>query len=295
MTKSGPDTAVAGTTVTYTLLVHNNGPSNALNVAVSDSLPGPVTNGRYCKVTGAVDCSLESQYSALPGSGAIDTIASLAPGAANDVTYKVKADIPASTAKNTSLSDTATASSTTADDTPGNNSSTKTTTVDTKADVSMTKSGPDTAVAGTTVTYTLLVHNNGPSNALNVAVSDSLPGPVTNGRYCKVTGAVDCSLESQYSALPGSGAIDTIASLAPGAANDVTYKVKADIPASTAKNTSLSDTATASSTTADDTPGNNSSTKTTTVDTKADVSMTKSGPDTAVAGTTVTYTLLVHN
>src|SRR5205085_909831 len=105
------------------------------------------------------------------------------------------------------------ANGTTSDDNTVNNTASKATTVDTQADVSITKTGPDTAFAGTTVAYTLTVHNGGPSDALSVAVSDSLPGAVTNGRYCKVTGAVDCSLETQYTALPGSGAIETIASL----------------------------------------------------------------------------------
>ena len=66
--------------------------------------------------------------------------------------------------------------------------------------VSQTDS-PDPAVVGEQVTYTLTVHNSGPSNAPGVDLTDTLPGGVTyesatpsQGSCTETTGTVSCSL-----------------------------------------------------------------------------------------------------
>src|SRR5260370_632429 len=46
------------------------------------------------------------------------------------------------------------------------------------ADLSITKTAPATVVAGNQLTYTITVTNNGPSNATNVIVTDTLPAGV---------------------------------------------------------------------------------------------------------------------
>ena len=67
-------------------------------------------------------------------------------------------------------------SSTTTDPTPANNTATDDTTVVTSADLSIAKTdSPDPVIAGTNLTYTLTVSNGGPSDALGVSVSDTLP------------------------------------------------------------------------------------------------------------------------
>ena len=47
------------------------------------------------------------------------------------------------------------------------------------ADLSIVKSGPATVVAGGSVSYSLVVANNGPSDAANLSVTDTLPAGVT--------------------------------------------------------------------------------------------------------------------
>src|SRR5207247_1482849 len=79
----------------------------------------------------------------------------------------------------TVLSNTATASTSSADTNFANNSSTVTTTVSAQADVSITKSAPATATAGNNISYTIAVANAGPSNAANVAWTDVLPANTT--------------------------------------------------------------------------------------------------------------------
>src|SRR5206468_3011349 len=77
------------------------------------------------------------------------------------------------------LTNTATLSTTTTDPVSGNNSSTAATTVNTQADLSVTKSGPTIVIAGTNLTYTITVTNNGPSDAQGVALTDGLPSGET--------------------------------------------------------------------------------------------------------------------
>ncbi len=61
----------------------------------------------------------------------------------------------------------------------GNNSSSVSTTVTGLADLSVVKSGPPTVTAAGSVTYSLLVANAGPSDAVGVSVVDVLPAGVT--------------------------------------------------------------------------------------------------------------------
>src|SRR5262249_29523949 len=77
------------------------------------------------------------------------------------------------------LTDTATVSSGTSDPNATNNTDTFDTTVATSADVAITKVGPATVTAGTDITYTITVTNNGPSDALAVQTTDSPPPNTT--------------------------------------------------------------------------------------------------------------------
>src|SRR5437764_1496522 len=54
-----------------------------------------------------------------------------------------------------------------------------TTTVDERADLSVTKTGPAYVIAAQNLTYTVTVINNGPSDASAVVVRDTLPAGVT--------------------------------------------------------------------------------------------------------------------
>ena len=58
-----------------------------------------------------------------------------------------------------------------------NNSATDTDTITIASDVAVTKTGPTTVVPGTTVEYTIVVTNNGPSVATDILVGDIMFGP----------------------------------------------------------------------------------------------------------------------
>jgi uncharacterized repeat protein (TIGR01451 family) len=94
----------------------------------------------------------------------------MAPGAS--VVVNANVTIPPSA---TSWSNTATATTDSVDPNTANNSDTVTTTITQSADVSVAKTGDATVVAGNDVTYTITVTNNGPSDASNVVLTDTLP------------------------------------------------------------------------------------------------------------------------
>ena len=60
----------------------------------------------------------------------------------------------------------------------GNDSLTKTTTVINGADLAILKSGPASATAGSTISFTLRLINNGPDPATTFRVTDNLPATV---------------------------------------------------------------------------------------------------------------------
>ncbi len=163
-----PDPVVVGGNVTYTLTLRNNGPSPAAGVTVSDTLPAGLTHVSTtttkgtCSGTATVSCNL----------GTVNA------GAANDVTVTIVASVGQAAVP--SVTNTASASSSTGDPSAANNQASAATTVNPSADLQITATdAPDPVFVGGNVTYTLTVHNNGPSPAAGVTVSDSLPAALT--------------------------------------------------------------------------------------------------------------------
>ena len=166
--------------VTFTITAHNNGPSNATGVQVTDSLPAGLS---YVSSVASVGTTYNS------GSG-IWNIGAIANGAT--ATLSITATV------NTTAARTNTATRTAGDQpdpVPGNDSAIATVTP-VSADIAITKSVDNpTPALNTTVTFTVTATNNGPSNATGVKVTDVLPAELTFvsavasvGTYDSVTG-----------------------------------------------------------------------------------------------------------
>jgi len=156
--KSGPGVVFASSNLTYTVTVTNLGPSTAVGVVVTDSLPAGET---FVSATGG------GTTNGGVVSWALGTMVSLQ---VSNVTVTVIA--PASG----TLTNVASVSSPTPDPNPTNNVSPPvTTSVTPVADVSAVKSGPAGILFGTNFNYTITVSNAGPSTATGMAVTDSLP------------------------------------------------------------------------------------------------------------------------
>ena len=277
ITKNGPAPVTAGTDVSYTISITNNGPSTATNVSLTDTVPVNTT------FVSAVQNSGPAFGCGQAGGVITCTAASFAPAASSTFTFTVHVD-PAASGQ---IDNTASVSSSTADPNGGNNSSTVSAAIVTSADLAVVKTGPAVATAGTSVTYTVIATNNGPSTASTVTLTDILPtgsttfvsaaqnsGPTFN--CTEAAGTITCTIAAFA---PGAPATFTfVAAVSPGAANVISNVATINSPV-----------------TPDPDASNNAASVPTTIGATADLSVSKTGPVAATAGSDVTYTLTVSN
>ena len=213
---ASPDPVLVDAELTYTIVVTNNGPSDAAGVAMINVLPAGVT---LVSAAASVACSEASgtitcQLGDLPKDGSVTVTVVVRPTAAGTLTNVV------SVVGN--LEDP--------DET--NNGASQDTQVTPKADLSVTKTGsPDAVVAGDSLTYTLTVTNDGPSQATGVILTDTLPAGVTfdganpsQGSCSEAAGVVTCDLGS----LAGGASATVIVVVIPGAAGTVTNTARVE-------------------------------------------------------------------
>lgn len=259
------DPVNAGGQVIYTIVVTNDGPSDAVGVSVADTLPAGMTlvstSGCSNDPSGVPNCSLGN----------------LAAGASSSytVTVQVAAGVSGT------LTNTAVVSATTPDHDPTNNTATEPTTVGAAADLRITKTDDiDPVGAGATVTYTLQVFNDGPSDAVSVVVTDTLPVGMT---FVSSTG---CGND------PAGVPTCNLGNMAAGTSKSYTVMATVDQGVTG----TLTNTASVSSSTPDPDSGNNTATEPTTVGLAADLRITKTDDvDPVNAGDQVVYTIQVSN
>ena len=282
----GATSAVPGTPVTYTITVTNNGPSDAPGTAVADTFPGTLSGVTFTSVAAG-----GATGNTASGSGNISDTLNLPSG--GSVTYTVHANIASSATGSLSNTATVTAGAGVTDPTPGNNSATDTDTLTPSADVSVTKTdSPDPVVVGNNITYTITVTNNGPSDATSLSLSDAVPANTTLVSVTTPAGW------TRTDAVPagGTGTLTfTNPSVVSGGSS--VFTVVVNVTAGTANGTTITNTANVSSATTDPTPGNNSATATTLVQSNADLAISKqrSPSGTIDAGSNVTYTVQFTN
>jgi uncharacterized repeat protein (TIGR01451 family) len=162
-----PDPIVAGTSVTYTITVTNDGPDAAADVTVADSLPDSTT---YISCAATADGVCDGL-----GNDRTVTFASLPAGATASIT--LVAWVNASVADGAEIANTATVRPTTAyDPSPANNAATAAATAVNRADVALGLAADRNPVrSGTDLTYTITAANAGPAAAQSVVVTDLLP------------------------------------------------------------------------------------------------------------------------
>jgi uncharacterized repeat protein (TIGR01451 family) len=164
VTQSASLNPAAGTTLTYTITVHNAGPSDAPNVVVTDILPAGVTFASGpCTGTAVVLCNMGTLPS---GSGKDLAIQAKIPASFLSKLSKTTAQVVNKISVSSSISD------------PNltNNVSSLTTTVSSAAYMTLTMIGaPDSVHEGSAVTYTMSFTNVGPSDAIQGFILDYLP------------------------------------------------------------------------------------------------------------------------
>jgi uncharacterized repeat protein (TIGR01451 family) len=290
ITKSDGRTTVHPTdTVTYSVVVTNNGPGNVTNAVVSDNPPASLGSVTWtCSATTGSACGSVSGTTSISS-----TVTLLAGGSA---TYTVSAVVNASAFGTVANTATVTAPLGLTDAISGNNSATDTDTVTPLADLSITKTdgiaqnSPTGPYPLDTITYTIVASNAGPNAALGATVTDTVPAALENVTWtCTGTGGGTCPASS------GTGSLAGVLVNLP-VSSTVTFTLKGRIVASATG--SLVNTASIAPPvgTDDVNTANNSATDTDTIIPKADLSITKNDGVTTIApGQTNQYTIVVSN
>jgi len=288
-----PNPVQPGGTITYTQVVTNNSTTNdAINAVLSENIS---QNTTFTSITAPTGWSCVT-----PAVGATGLITCTNPDftEGTNATFKVVTGVPAATASGTQILNTASIGSGTNDPNLANNTASVLTLVaaSTSADIQVTKTASVTQVApGNTITYTIVVKNNGPAAALNVTFTDATPGTTTFVSGAQI-GTVwpTCSTPTVGSA--GTSTC-SIASFASGAST--TFTLIVTVPTGTTSGTVITNSANAASaSTPDPNPNNNTGTASTTVisSTQNNLSITNTvTPNPIYAGQNAVFTQVVTN
>ncbi len=277
-----PNPVAAGSNITYTQVVTNNGPSAADNATLVAPIPTNTTLVLFTPPSG---------WSCLtPGSGGtgnvVCTDVNLA-GSTN-ATFTMIVQVNAGTANGTVITDTVSVSSSVNDPNTANNTASVNTVVGTTAKGELTVSNsasPNPVQAGNNITYTQTVTNTGSAAATGATFSESTPANTT---FVSITPPAGWSCTG----FPGTPCSNP--SVAAGTSG--TFTVVYTVASGTASGTTITDTATVNAT--NQAFGANSATATDVVGaaTQADLALATAGsPESVLAGNNITYTQTVTN
>jgi len=208
---------IPGTGDTYTIVVTNNGPSDAVGAKVSDILPSNFLSDTWT-ASGTVGTLFTAN-----SVGNISDIVNIPVGGL--ITYIVTGNISPDAAGSLTNVATVTSAQNELDTNLSNNTAADTDTLTPQCDLSVTKTktvSDLTPYLGEHITYTITVHNAGPSTVTNASIVDSMPADIASDTW---TAAVTLGSASGFSA-SGSGNInDNGVTMAPN--STITYTVNA--------------------------------------------------------------------
>ena len=275
VTKTGPAQAAPGSDVTYTIHVTNGGPDPSTTATLVDGVPQDMSfvslvapagwscmdptqtsNNRIVCTSQSVPLGADDVFSfvfhispeAAPGA-ALTNVVRVSTPPYNDPTL---GEIPS-------------------DPNEENNTAFATTTIPggSGADLSVTKKGnPTQALPDSDVTYTITVANAGPAPAQDVTLTDTLPqAPRDNAPSIAMT-FVSFSQPAGWSCItptPGSTGTITCTTSSQAASSSSTFTLVAHVPANAVAGDQFTNVASASTSTEDPNPENNSGADTTSV------------------------------
>nr|WP_295864862.1 gliding motility-associated C-terminal domain-containing protein [uncultured Chitinophaga sp.] len=279
--KNGPATAVPGQQISYTIDVDNEGPSNSTATTISDVIPASLYNVTW---TASETTGTATITSGATGSGnQLSVTANMAAKAA--IRIVVRATILPPTYNPIHNTAVVTPSE---PGFPPVTSNEVITTVNPQAALTISKTGPDTATAGSSVSYVITVGNNGPSNARDMQIKDAVPASLQQVTWTAVANG-NATIDN---GVTGSGNnIALSGDIAAGRGNNIVITVSGKLdPAfsGTLTNTAIVVPAETGST-------GDTATKQTVVRRLPQITITKAAVDGVLAGDSVTYTIEVAN
>lgn len=243
VTKSGPPQVLVGQQFSYTLAYGNSGSGIASAVQLVDTLPAGLTF-----------VSASPAPASQSGQTLTWNLGTLTAGQSGSITVTVRAPASIGAAKSQAITNTATISTGTPGDPPGNNTSTSTSQI-VRPEIGIAKTAPSTVLVGDALSYRLSYANTGSIAAANVTLVDTLPPGMPFVRFIQNpfgACAYDAATRRISCALP---------SVAVNEVGTIEFVAQTDVTAAA----TVANTATISTTTAGDDPSNNSATATTTV------------------------------
>jgi len=175
--------------VTFTLTVCNQGPEPATNVVVTNLLPSSFT---YISASNSLGGS-----PTVSGSLVVFNLGTVASGTCGTLTIVARANLTGY------ATNTVTVTSSTADNTPANNSGVVVVAVNPADMATGMSAAPDPVMAFSELTYTIRVTNNGPAAATGVVLTNLLPSGVqyvsasaSQGSCAVSAGVVTCNLSN---------------------------------------------------------------------------------------------------
>jgi uncharacterized repeat protein (TIGR01451 family) len=281
-----PPVVVAGNNITYTQVVTNNGPQDAVNATFIEAVP---SNTTFQSLVVAPGWSCTT-----PAVGSAGNISCTDPDVANAAvgTFTFVVQVIPGTVNGTQILDTASVSSGTNDPNLANNTASVLTIVGaaTSADLVVTMTAaPSPVQAGNQLTYTVTVRNNGPAATSSVTFTDTIPTHTTFSSLTQTGTAWTCPA-------PGTAVSCTVASLPSGATT--TFTLVVTVAAGTASGTVITNTASTSTSTPDPNPSSNSATVTVIVASAGqyDLSVTSTAsPNPVTPGNNITFLLNFAN
>ncbi len=221
---SSPKPYVAGLELTYVITVFNSGPTNVVGATVRDILPAELTGVTW---TSSVNGTATVTAGGSGTGNDLSATININSGAGNSVTFTVTGTAPGGATASIVNTATVTPPADITDPVPGNNTATDENPIVRQTDLAITKvSSPNPYVAGSTLTYTVTVTNNGPEDVAGAAVRDSLPAALSGFTWtCWASGTGSCLNAN------GTGDIDTLVILPSGAS--ATFTITGTVPMGT--------------------------------------------------------------
>ena len=281
---ASPNPVTAGSNITYTQVLTNNGPSAADNGTVVEAIPANTT---FVSIAAPVGWTCTTPP--VGGTGNV-VCTDLNMAGSTAATFSVVTKVNSGTANGTVITDTATASSSVSDPNSANNTASASTIVGTTAgaDLLVTNTAsPNGVAAGSNITYTQVVTNAGSLAATAATFTEATPAFTTFVSFSAAAAPgwtctsppVSCT-----NPLVAAGATGTFTAV---------YKVNAGTPVGTI----ISDSATVNA--SNQTSGASSATATDTVTTttsQADLALTTAAtPLSVFAGNDITYLQTITN